>query len=292
MGRRDPTSSLFDETMATMTATEVGAAARRSAGVLVPIGVIEAHGPHLPTGTDAFLATQLCQLTRRYAAGLGRELIVAPPFYWGINGILGGFTGSFNIRPETAKLVLTDVLDSLFANGFEELLLVSHHGDLKHNAMVLEVLRKMHARGRTGARWLYAPARWKMIERLGLTGAEPIWVPWTPAPELERFRVTGILGVHADEFETAGMQRWFPETIDYDALKDLPPTRLGPAELAEWRTGGEAARRLTPDGYFGAPNPVDPDLWRYFDETARIMAEAVCRGGSGGGQEGSGRQAA
>jgi creatinine amidohydrolase len=269
--------AIFSDTMATMTATQLAQAAARKSGVLLPMGVIEAHGPHLPTGTDVLLATQLCQLTRRYAAEAGREFIVAPPYYWGINSILGEFAGSFNIRPETAKLLLTDVIDSLLANGFSDILLVSHHGDFRHNVMILEVLREMHAHGRAGVRWLYTPARPKMIARLGITRTEPFWVPWTAGPELERFKVTGILGVHADEYETAGMVRYFPDTVDYDALRDLPPTQLDAADLAAWRTGAEAARRLTPDGYFGAPNPVDPDLWRSFDETARIMAAAISR---------------
>ena len=87
--------------------------------------------------------------------------------------------------------------------------------------------------------------------------------------------MTGILGVHADEYETAAIMRYFPETVDYDALKDLAPTQLTTDDLAEWRKGGVAARRVTPDGYFGAPNPIDPELWRHFDETARIMAAAL-----------------
>jgi creatinine amidohydrolase len=272
------TGPLFSDTMATMTARQIAQAADRGAGVLLPIGVMEAHGPHLPTGTDALLATQLCHLTRRYAAQSGREFIVAPPYYWGINGILGQFAGSFNIRPETAAMLLTDVIDSLIANRFTDILLVSHHGDMAHNQMLLTVVRAQQAQGRPGVRWLYAPARWKMIERLGLTLDDPVWVRWTPTPALDRFKTTGILGVHADEHETAGIVRYFPETVDYDALRDLPPTRLTPADLAEWRTGDAAARKLTPDGYFGAPNPVDPDLWRHFDEQARIMAAALCHG--------------
>ncbi|MFZ0836407.1 MAG: creatininase family protein, partial [Xanthobacteraceae bacterium] len=75
--------ALLSDTMADMTAPQIAAAARRGAAVLLPIGVIETHGPHLPTGTDAFIATKLCQLTRGYAAAAGRELVVAPPFYWG-----------------------------------------------------------------------------------------------------------------------------------------------------------------------------------------------------------------
>ena len=268
-------TSLFGATMADMTAPQIEAAAERGAGVLLPIGVIEAHGPHLPTGTDAYIATQLCRLTQTYAAEAGRELLIAPPYYWGINGVLGAFAGSFNIRSETAKMLLTDVIDSLLANRFSDILLVSHHGDFAHNAMIRDVLQQMHARGKAGARWLYAPARWKMIERLGMTGREPIWVPWSFQPELDRFRVTGVLGVHADEYETAAVVRYFPDSVDYDALRDLPPVDLTLNDLEAWREGGEAARRLTPRGYFGAPNPVDPELWRFFDETARIMAAAV-----------------
>jgi creatinine amidohydrolase len=273
---------LLSGTMADMTASQVAAAAGRGAGVLLPMGVIEAHGPHLPTGTDAFIATRLCQLTQRYAGEAGRELIVAPPYYWGINGILGEFAGSFNIRDETAKLLLIDVVDSLLANRFSDIMVISHHGDMRHNVMILDVMRMMHERGDSGVRWLYAPSRWKMVKRLGLTGAEPFWVPWDYDPALERFKVTGILGVHADEYETAAMVRYFPDTVDYDALAKLEPTRLDMDDLARWREGGQNARELTPNAYFGAPNPVDPDLWRHFDETARIMATAVVAERRGG----------
>ena len=270
-----PISALFTETMADMTAVQIEAAAKGGAGVLLPIGVMETHGPHLPTGTDAYIATQICRLTKTYAAERGKQLLIAPPYYWGITGVLGDFAGSFNIRPETAKLLLNDVIDSLLTNNFSEILLVSHHGDFHHNVMIREVLEQLHARGAAGVRWLYAAARWRLIKRLGLTGNEPYWVPWDFKPELERFQVTGILGVHADEYETAAMVRYFPETVDFDALQDLAPTQLTLDDLQSWREGGDAPRRLTPAGYFGAPNPIDPDLWRHFDETARIMAAAV-----------------
>ena len=269
--------ALFTETMADMTAVAIEAAVERGAGVLLPIGVMETHGPHLPTGTDALIATQICRLTKSYAAELGRELLIAPPYYWGITGVLSGFAGSFNIRAETARQLLNDVIDSLLANKFGDILLVSHHGDFDHNVMIREVLEAQHQQGNTGVRWLYAAARWRLIKRLGLTGQEPYWVPWDFKPELERFKVTGILGVHADEYETAAMVRYFPETVDFDALENVSPTQLTMKDLESWRAGGDAPRRLTPDGYFGAPNPVDPNLWRHFDETARIMAAAVAR---------------
>lgn len=273
--KQDP---LLAATMAEMTGYAIEAAAARGALAILPVGVMECHGPHLPIGTDAFIAQTLSRLTAAYASAKGKEALVAPPYSWGINSVLADFPGSFRIRPETAAMLLDDIVGSLLAQGFGQVLLVSHHGDLAHNEMIRDVLLARHARGDTGARWLYTPFRWRMFARLGMTGAEPVWVPWEPGPHLEDFRLTGTFGVHADEYETAAIVRYFPETVDYDALRHLPPTKLTRDDLPAWRKGGAHARALTPDGYFGAPNPVDPELWRHFDETAKIMAEALVAG--------------
>jgi creatinine amidohydrolase len=269
--------TLLAETMAEMTAPAIVAAVERGAGVLLPIGVMENHGPHLPIGTDAYIAGALCRLSQRHAAAEGAELLIAPPFYWGINHVLSALPFSFRVRPEIAAGLLRDVIDTLVDDGFKQVLLVSHHGDLAHNQMILRELEDQHRRGRAGVRWLYAPVRWLMIERLGQSGKEPVWVPWQRPDGLDDLKTTGILGVHADEHETAAMVRFHPETVDFDALRDLPPTDLTMQDLERWRRGGAEAAAVTPDGYFGAPNPIDPELWRHYDLTARAMARAIAR---------------
>lgn len=278
-------SDLFAGTMVEMTGPEIAAAALRGAGVLVPIGVIEQHGPHLPVGTDALIATDLCRLTLKHATALATELVIAPPFFWGVNSIFAGTPGTFTTRPEIAAGLLADLLDTLVETGFRHIYLVSHHGDRAHNDMVRNVVEAQHGRGRTGILWAYAPVRWDTIARLGMTGREAIWLPWEKPAELDALQTTGILGVHAHEHETAAIVRFHPDLVDFDALRDLEPTRLGPEDLAEWRRGGEHARRVTPDGYFGAPRPVDPDLWRHYDITARTIAEAIRRTKSAAGGE-------
>lgn len=269
------TEALMTGTMADMTGPMIAAAAARGAGVLLPIGVMEHHGPHLAIGTDAYLAGTLCRLTREHAAQAGVELLIAPPFYWGINQVLSTFPGTFRVRPEIAAGLLADIIETLVDNGFEEVLLVSHHGDLAHNRMILDVVNAQHGCGRAGVRWLYAPALERLFGRLGLTGEETIWLRWEEPAELDRLRTSGILGVHAEEYETAGMARYHPDCVAFDVLLDLEPTRLGMQELERWRKGGSDAQAVTPDGYFGAPNPVDPDLWRSYDWTARAMAAAI-----------------
>ena len=45
-----------------------------------------------------------------------------------------------------------------------------------------------------------------------------------------------------------------PATVDFSAMRRLPPTDLTPAEVARWREGYETARTITPDGYLMLKN--------------------------------------
>ena len=54
MTQNKPGYSIFDGTIADMTWMEVEQAAINDSIMLVPIGTIEQHGPHLPLGTDTY----------------------------------------------------------------------------------------------------------------------------------------------------------------------------------------------------------------------------------------------
>jgi creatinine amidohydrolase len=97
--------------------------------VLLPIGATEQHGPHLATGTDALLATEV---TRR-AAELahersGRPLILAPalPFGASDHHLMHGAT--LSLTAETLLAVLLDLCRSVVTDGGRRLLIVNGHG--------------------------------------------------------------------------------------------------------------------------------------------------------------------
>ena len=48
--------NIFKDTMSEMTYEQVENLVEQEAVVLLPIGIIEEHGPHLPLGTDIYLA--------------------------------------------------------------------------------------------------------------------------------------------------------------------------------------------------------------------------------------------
>ena len=111
-----------------LTAGDFVAAIQKSQGVcLLPFGIIEKHGPHLPLGTDL--------INVRYAAlhGAGQEYAVVFPAYY--------FGQIFEARHEpgtvaySAKLqldLLQETTDEMARNGCRKIIIVNGHGGNNH----------------------------------------------------------------------------------------------------------------------------------------------------------------
>ena len=59
--------------------------------VLVPVGSIEQHGPHLPLDTDTAIAVAV---SNAVAARLGGDVLIAPPVSYGSSGEHQSFAGT------------------------------------------------------------------------------------------------------------------------------------------------------------------------------------------------------
>ncbi|TFG54100.1 MAG: hypothetical protein E4H35_07690, partial [Candidatus Aminicenantes bacterium] len=132
--------SIFAETMVDMTWPEVEEAAKDGAVVLMTTAVIEEHGPHMSCGIDTYLGYLMCKLTRRELAARGVKAVIAPPFYWGVNGSSHVFPGTFTVRPETMKAMLQDMLASLKSMGFQHVFNINAHGDGLHIRTAIQAL--------------------------------------------------------------------------------------------------------------------------------------------------------
>ena len=70
-------------TMMDMTWEEVDRLVKENALVLMAVGIIEEHGPHLPISTDLDLAMAQAEDVRQELECMGRKSVIAPPFFWG-----------------------------------------------------------------------------------------------------------------------------------------------------------------------------------------------------------------
>ncbi|MDE8565574.1 creatininase family protein [Anoxybacillus rupiensis] len=89
---------------------------------ILPIGAIEAHGPHLPLSTDNILAERLSEkLAEKVHA------FVLPTLPYGQVWSLRDFPGSINISNESLISVLVDIGTSLYKQGFRIWAIVNGH---------------------------------------------------------------------------------------------------------------------------------------------------------------------
>lgn len=127
--------------MEEMTSKEFADAIKHDKIVILPIGSIEEHGPHLPLATDCY---QPMDIAVRIATEL--DCIVAPMVYYGNCSSTRDFPGSVSVRPETLKAYIYDILDSLATQGIKRIVVISGHAGRTHMAVlrmaVQEVVEK------------------------------------------------------------------------------------------------------------------------------------------------------
>lgn len=263
-------TTVFQDTIAEMTYPDVEAAIGRGAIGLWATGVIEQHGPHLPTGTDVYIPSARLRAVKSLLAADGIESLIIPPFYWGVNVVSASFPASIKVRPQVMVDLLTDVMASLAGDGMKHLFLISGHNDRAHNEAVVQAVRQ----GRTdpGLTPCFVCDE-VVVQRLGIPLDDPHVLPFRSPPDGPP---GPYLDVHAGGWETSIMLGYNADVVRERLLPELEPTNLGPDDLAEWRKGHQTARRITPLGYFGSPATATADRGRLVIEgEARAIVDAL-----------------
>ena len=277
--------SIFAGTLADMTWPEVEAAGSRNTPLLVPVAVIEQHSRHLPLATDTYGAYLLCSLIQKDLAGRGIRVLVAPPYYYGVNSTTAMFPGSLNVSPATMKAVLTEILENYARWGLRRQFIVNHHGDPQHNRAIVETIQALREQGVETAYFLggmiqgFVDAAYQgtFREPLPLTGDAVLRAPESERTKAAAARLTRSAGldIHAGERETSLIMRWFPETM----AKDVDITELKPVpETAREFQEAEAAgrwRELSPWGHIGDPAVATPENGELYALEAADMAAAL-----------------
>lgn len=243
--------SIFQDTMSDMSFTDIQASIDKGAIVLLPTGVIEQQGPHLPTASDIYVSHLICRKIKDQLLEDDIECLIAPPFYWGVNHITGAFPGSFTSRKETVKNVLFDIFECLSRWGVKKVFIVDIHGDPMNGAALYESI--VAGRDNLGLDVRSVISHW-IAEDLGIHLENENFLIYNvemtpedlPAPKQ-------YLDIHAGEGSTAQMVKFFPDLVNSEVALKLEPTNLKYEDLKKWHQGGETARNITPLGYFGAP---------------------------------------
>ncbi len=242
--------SIFDSTMVDLSWTEVEREIKEGAIVLMPTGVIEAHGPHMCLGVDTYGSYIQSILVKKALDGQGIRTLIAPPNYWGINSMTGAFPGSFTLRPTTYKALIYDFMNSLKNWGVKYVFNINHHGDVVHCHTLFEGIKV--SRESLGIK-AYSIVSDFDCKRLGLNGDENHILVNTQPQINDESNGSKYIDIHAGAGETSMMVRYFPNQVNLEIAKSLQSTDLLYPDVVEWRKGGDIARGVTPLCYLGDP---------------------------------------
>lgn len=199
--------------------------------VVVAVGAVEQHGPHLPLMVDAARGDRLAlEVARRLDSAL-----VAPTIRVGCSEHHMAFPGTISLRRNTLEAICLDYAVSLSRHGFERVCFVPSHGG--NFGPLAEMLPDLRAAVAPGCR---------VDAYTDLLGFMELWQSAVrdEAPDLvER------VGGHADLAETSEML-----CIRQDLVREERAERghVQPfdAELAD-RIFNEGFRSVTPNGVLG-----------------------------------------
>jgi creatinine amidohydrolase len=222
--------------------------------VILPVGAIEAHGPHLPIATDVVIAEAMARRGAEMLAARGVATIVLPALAYTPAPFAADFPGTVSIRPTTLTALVADVADSLARQGFAALALANAHLDPAH-------LAALH----------------------GAADAAPIPVVFpdlTRRPWAERLGDEFKSGAcHAGRFEGSIVLAERPEWVRIEKARLLSALDVSLSDsIRAGKTTFEEAG--LPDAYCGDPAAATPEEGRErIEALGTILADAVVEAG-------------
>lgn len=126
--------------LAELNAEQIRALDRARTVVIMPGGVLEQHGPYLPSWTDGYYNERIAgDLAAAIVRRPGWTVVMFPPIPLGAAGAneIGNkpvFPGSYSVRPATLRAVYMDLASALGDDGFRWIFVVNSHGGPFHGA--------------------------------------------------------------------------------------------------------------------------------------------------------------
>jgi creatinine amidohydrolase len=216
------------------TTFEVERARPRTA--ILPVATVEAHGPHLPAGTDLLIV----EVVARRAAQILGDAYLLPTIPFGTSAHVRGLAGTADFTPDVLRRVVQNVAVALHETGIHRVAIVAGPGLVSGNTVVP-----------FGNFVLKAAVRQLNHEYPDM---DAIWVqPFAAAARtLGKVFESGADDVHAGEVETSLVMALCPDAVGDGAVDHVPAAGRDMIELVPFST-------LAPGGVWGRPSLASKD---------------------------------
>jgi len=227
--------------------------ARRNAIVIVPVGSLEQHGPHLPVEVDSVLGEALALRAARLIAA-HEPVLVLPMLWTGISEHHMSFGGTVTLDAAAFAAVIEGICRSLVRHGFKRIVLFNSHGG---NDNALRTITD------------------DLSPRLGVPIIQFTYWHAAAEPIAEILEQQTALR-HACEAETAMMMALRPELVAQERIALVAAANRTPevkdlvgAGVHRWRSLGS----MSSAGVIGHPEAASPEKGeRLLDAIAATIA--------------------
>jgi len=240
--------------LAQLTWEEVRDLDREHTLVVLPVGAIEAHGPHLPLDTDVVIATAMARAGAKRLGARDKVVLILPALAYTTAGFAAAFQGTLSISRVTVTALVVDLARSLTDQGFRLLALANVHLDPEHLTSLNDAVQLA-----------------KADRLLPIIFPDLTRKPWG-ARLGEEFKSGAC---HAGQFESSIVIAERPDGVRETIRASLVanPSSLSQAIKAGKRTFDAAGG---PRAYFGDPAAATADEGaRLIDALGAILEEAV-----------------
>jgi creatinine amidohydrolase len=232
--------------------------------VLLPLGAVEQHGPHLPLLVDWLGAEELARRLAPHLARGGWRPVLAPALPYGASPLAERWPGTVSLSRAALTRVIVELVLALARQGFRRIVLTNYQADPAHLRAIAAARRAL---ARQRVRVLVAGFSPEPREQALMLAPAVLRLMRSPRPEREW---------HSGELETALMLATRPDLVRRPLARRLPP------RWVDFRAAlGRGARRfedMDPGGrgYFGWPAAARAGTARRaMALRARLMAKGI-----------------
>jgi creatinine amidohydrolase len=185
-----------------LTSPEFEKAVKKSRNLcILPLGILEKHGDHLPLGTDMQIAHRIASL-----AAEKESAVVFPAYYFTQIFEAKHWPGAIAIGRDLMPNLLENLCDEIFRNGFTKIYLLNGHGGNRY--FLPYFLQCVLEKNKSYALYL---------SDIGLIAGDA---------EIKKIMETDF-DYHAGEIETSLMMALFPDLVKSNCIPDAPANPRG-----------------------------------------------------------------
>jgi creatinine amidohydrolase len=242
--------------LSALRAPELPSALSKESIIVLPLGAIEQHGPHLPLNTDFVVADEVSRAAVN-AVGEETQAWLLPTLPFTKSNEHGWSAGTVWLSATTLMAVLDDIARSVASTPARKLLFVNGHGG--NSALTAMMNREIRL-------------KWGLQTFLAH--------PHMPADQGGSSAASELgMGVHGGMDETSVMLHLRPELVDMSLAVRRVPEKL--AENQQVRFGGRVAfgwlsNDFFPEGHIGDPTGANAEVGKtMFDSAASSLGDAL-----------------